>query len=127
MQCGQRKKVMLGLLLLLILLIGIIFRGFIFLRQVVDDKLYDNKNHYLSCRELPEAELVLQVVKDHREEVDQIRNVNPGNVTLWVDTVKCPGKAEIVIEYPGHGDRLKIEALINGDRFFVIPYRLVNT
>jgi hypothetical protein len=38
----------------------------------------------------------------------------------------CPGKADIVIWYASHAQRLVIEGILGADRFFGIPYRLRN-
>jgi hypothetical protein len=47
-------------------------------------------------------------------------------VGLDVDELTCPGRADVVFWYATHRDRLRIESLIGGDRFFGIPYRLQN-
>ena len=58
--------------------------------------------------------------------IEEIKRVNPGFVVVRIDTTTCPGKADIVIEYPSHQDRLAIEEIIDGETFFGVPYRLRN-
>ena len=39
---------------------------------------------------------------------------------------KCPGKADIYIEFGGISDSVRIKEIISGDTFFGIPYRMHN-
>lgn len=96
------------------------------LRRLVDDVVYDNRNHYLPCEQLPTLSEVEDVVKEHEDVIRQIEQVSPGNVGIEVDTVTCPGKADILIWYGSHEDRTTIEGIIGEDTFFGIPYRLQN-
>jgi hypothetical protein len=57
--------------------------------------------------------------------VEAIEGVNPGFVWVEVDD-SCPGKADIVIYYASHQDRLAIEEIIGRETFFGVPYRLRN-
>ncbi len=64
-----------------------------------------------------------------RSPVDLVRAieaVNPGRVGVDVDASTCPGRADLLIWYASHADRLAIERLIGSDTFFGIPYRLEN-
>jgi hypothetical protein len=65
-------------------------------------------------------------VEEHQDTVERIMEVNPGFVWLEVDDASCPGRADIVIYYPSHRNRLAIEEIIGGDTFFGVPYRLRN-
>jgi hypothetical protein len=116
------------LLLLVALLVGGIFAELRTnqIRRWIDDFLYDSKNHYLPCAKLPTESEVRRVVEQHQEAVQKIEQLNPGFVDVRIDSSTCPGKADIVIVYPSHEDRLAIEDIIGGERFFGIPYRLRN-
>lgn len=94
-------------------------------RRVIDDVVYDNKNHYLPCKKLPIEGEVVAVLEQHQDLVREIEGVNPGLVGIDIDT-SCPGKADLVIWYASHGDRLEIEQILGADTFFGIPYRLNN-
>ena len=96
-----------------------------FLRAMVDLTLYDNRQHYLSCNQLPAIEEVQRVMADHRDVLEQIEAAHP-NVTIMVDD-SCPGKGSIRIDFPGRTQREQIEAIIGSDTFFGIPYALINT
>ncbi len=96
------------------------------LRRMVDDMLYDSYNHYLPCEALPEAAEVNSVVEEHVEEIRRIEQVDPESVVVRVDTGTCPGKADLVIFYGAHRHRVEIEAIIAGNRFHGIPFRLAN-
>jgi hypothetical protein len=96
------------------------------LQRAVDDLLYDNKNHYLPCDELPAAAEVNAIFQAHHDRIAAIELVNPGLVGVEIDSTTCPGKADLLIWYASHADRLEIEKIIGGDTFFGVPYRLQN-
>jgi hypothetical protein len=90
----------------------------------ISSTVYDNRVHYSSCEELPSLSNVEQVMEDHHDVIQQIENIDPGFIRVYIDS-SCPGKGSLVIEYPSHGDRVQIEALI-GETFFGIPWKGVN-
>jgi hypothetical protein len=96
------------------------------LRRAIDDLVYDSRNHYLPCEQLPTEAEVRQVVEAHADVIQQIEQVDPGNVEVMINTRGCPGKADLLIGYPSHQDRLDIEAIIASETFYGIPYRLLN-
>lgn len=85
-----------------------------------------NKDHNMTCAELPTAAEVTKVVEDHQDVVQRIKDVNPGQVFFDIDKETCPSRADIVISFASHRDRLAIEKIIDGDTFFGVPYRLRN-
>ncbi len=96
------------------------------IRRALDDLIYDNKNHYLQCDMLPTEAEVNQVVQDHHDIVEAIKKVNPGLVGVDIDSTTCPGRADLLIWYASHENRLEIEKIIGDDTFFGVPYRLRN-
>jgi len=96
------------------------------LRHTIDNFVYDNKNHYLPCDKLPTEAEVNRVIQEHQDIVEAIEKVNVGSVGVEIDTTTCPGKADLLIWYASHTDRIQIEKIIGGDTFFGIPYRLNN-
>lgn len=96
-----------------------------FIKRFISDVVYDNRIQDLSCEELPTLADVEQVMEEHQDVIQQIENINPGFIRVYIDT-SCPGKGSLIIEYPSHSDRLRIEALI-GDTFFGIPWKGINT
>jgi hypothetical protein len=97
-----------------------------FIRRIIDDVIYDNRNHYLSCEQLPTVSEVMQVVEEHQDVIQEIEAVKPGFVGSEIDKFSCSGKADIVFWYGGHQDRTVIESIINDETFFGVPYRLHN-
>jgi hypothetical protein len=95
-------------------------------RKFLDDVIYDNRNHYLSCEQLPTLSQVESVVAEHQDVIRRIGQVNPGFVGIEIDSTVCSGKADILFWYGSHRDRLTIEGIIGSDTFFGIPYRLQN-
>jgi hypothetical protein len=96
------------------------------IRRLVDNYVYDNRNHYLPCRMLPAAAEVEAAVREHQDILQAIQGVDPGLVGVDVDSSTCPGKADLLIWYASHQDRLAIESIIASDTFFGVPYRLEN-
>jgi len=95
-------------------------------RRLYNNLILDNRDHFLSCEELPPLSEVTMVVESHANVIEEIKRVNPGFVVVRIDSTICPGKADIVIEYPSHQNRLAIEEIIDGETFFDVPYRLRN-
>ena len=96
------------------------------LQRAYDNYILDNVNHYLPCEKLPTEAEVTRIVKEHKEVIQKIIELNPGFVGVEVDTTICPGKADLIIWYGSHQDRVAIEGIIGGDTFFGLPYRLQN-
>ena len=95
-------------------------------KRVYDNFALDNRNHYLSCQELPTKLEVGRILEQHRDVVQQIQEIAPGLVGVEIDSLTCQGKADLLIWYGTHQQRLAIEKIIDGDTFFGIPYRLQN-
>ena len=110
-----------------LLLIGAIAEWqFKVLQRAYDHFILDNRNHYLSCNELPPKLEVERIVEGHRDVIRQIEQVAPGSTGVEIDTLTCEGKADLLIWYGTHEQRIAIEAMIGEDTFFGIPYRLQN-
>ncbi len=116
------------LLLILILCMGIwiLEAQTKFFRRVYDEMILDNRNHYLSCEQLPLEAEAIQVLDEHQDAIKKIKQINPGFVGAEMDASTCPGKADILFWYGSHKDRLLIEDIIAGETFYGIPYRLEN-
>ena len=97
-----------------------------FLRRTYDEIVLDNRNHYLSCAQLPTEVEVRHVMEEHQQTIKRINQINPGFVGMEIDSSTCPGKADILFWYGTHQDRLRIEEIIAGETFYGIPYRLQN-
>lgn len=95
-------------------------------RRAYDNYVLDNRNHYLPCRDLPAKTEVESIVEQHQGVIQQIEQVAPGFVGIEIDSSTCEGKADLLIWYGSHQQRIAIEKVINGDTFFGIPYRLQN-
>jgi len=95
------------------------------MRRWIDDVIYDNRNHYLPCEQLPSVSEVKKVLVEHYDVVQHIEAVNFGFVGIEVNTCGA-GNADITFWYGSHQDRIVIEQIIGGDTFFGIPYNLQN-
>jgi hypothetical protein len=96
------------------------------LRRAYDNYVLDNRNHYLACEELPMRVEVERIVKHHQDVIQRIEQVAPGFVGVEIDSSACEGKADLLIWYGSHQQRMEIEKIIDGDSFFEVPYRLQN-
>lgn len=95
------------------------------IRRTIDNFVYDNRYHYLPCERLPAVADVDRVIQEHQAIIRSIEQVHPGFVGVEVASV-CPGKADVVIWYASHTDRVTIESIIDDDTFLGLPYRLQN-
>ena len=128
MKDSLRKNVVLlilGLLLTCVTAVMVETR-FKVLQRAYDNFMMDNRNHYLACKDLPGRIEVERILEQHREIIEQIQQVAPGFVGVEIDSVTCEEKADILIWYGTHEQRVAIEKIIAGDTFFGIPYRLQN-
>jgi hypothetical protein len=91
-----------------------------------DNFVLDNRNHYLPCQDLPTKIEVERVVAQHKDVIQQIQQIDPGFTGIEIDTLNCEGKADLLIWYGTHEQRVAIEKIIKADTFFGIPYRLQN-
>lgn len=96
------------------------------LGRIYADRVLDNRPHYLSCQQLVTPQEMEVVLGRHQDTVSRIEQVNPGLVGVEIDTLTCPGKADLIIWYASHQDRQAIEAIIGSDTFFGLPYQLEN-
>lgn len=97
-----------------------------FFRSAYDEIVLDNRNHYLSCEQQPAEAEVRRVMDEHQDVIKKIEQINPGFVGVEMETSICPGKADLLVWYGTHEDRLLIEDIIAGETFYGIPYRLQN-
>ena len=91
-----------------------------------DNFVLDNRNHYLSCQELPTKLEVEKALEQHKDVVRNIEQIAPGFVGVEIGSLSCEGKADLLIWYGTHQQRRTIEKIVDGDTFFGIPYRLQN-
>jgi len=104
---------------------GIILGGAIIFYWVVEPLLIigqDTKR--VPCDQLPNMSQAEQIYNEHLDTVEQIENINPGNVFVSL-VERCPGKGEVEIHYDTMSTRKLIKDLI-GDTFFGIPYVMFN-
>jgi hypothetical protein len=108
------------------LLMVVVESRFKLARRGYDHFIMDNRNHYLSCEELPPGDNVERIVEQHEDVIQQIQQVAPGFVGVEIDSFTCEGKADLILWYGTHEQRVAIEEIIGSDTFFGIPYRLQN-
>jgi hypothetical protein len=97
-----------------------------FIRKTYDQIVLDNRNHYLSCDQLPTAAEVRRVMEEHQDIIKKIEQIHPGFVGVEMDTSMCAGKADVLFWYGTHEERLLIEDIVAEETFYGIPYRLQN-
>lgn len=95
-----------------------------FIQEIIAGVVYDNRINNLGCEELPPLSDVERIMEEHKEVIQQIEAIDPGFIIVYIDS-SCPGKGSLVIEYPSHADRLRIQELI-GNTFFGVPWKGIN-
>lgn len=126
MNKGRRISVLIVVFLVVCLVAFAIELQTNIIKRTIDNFIYDNKNHYLSCDKLPAEAIVREIILDNQAVVFEIERVNPGFVGVDIETTACPGKADLVIWFASHQDRLEIERIISNDTFYGVPFRLQN-
>jgi hypothetical protein len=94
--------------------------------NLYNDLVLGNRDHFLSCAELPTEADVRRTMQAHQDEIGRIEQIHPGSIEVAIDAETCPGRADIVINFATRADRSMIESVIGGDTFFGIPFRLRN-
>lgn len=116
--------IILCIIILLIVAAVIVEKQTHILQRVIDAKLYGSYFHYLPCDELPTNAEVRQVLQEHADVAQAIRDVNPGNVGIMIGS-PCWDGADLTIWYNDRADRQEIEAFLSEDLlFFGIPVNL---
>lgn len=124
-----------GKKILIILIFILLFGGIYYFRQKIYvtyvDVILDNRYHGVACENLPSVSDVERVLVEKENLVNRIKSVRPGedenHSYISVDTNEpCVNKGEIMISYPSHDDRVKIEMILKDDSFDGIPYNLIN-
>ena len=96
------------------------------LGRLYNDIVLDNHDHFLPCEGLPTSTEVNRIVDEHEDVLKAIKDINPGHIFVEIDDYTCPGRADIIISYATHKDRLAIEEIIGGHTFFGVPCRFRN-
>ena len=96
------------------------------LGRLYNDVVLDNYDHFLPCERLPTSTEVYRIAEEHEGVLKAIKDVNPGHIFVEIDDHTCPGRADIIISFATHQDRLAIEEIIGGHTFFGVPCRLRN-
>jgi hypothetical protein len=95
----------------------------------VQDRFYDSVPSAVACADLPSLAAVEKAIVSKPVLVQRLQAVGgkPDVVTVLADDTRCghTDHAEILILYPGHEERLRIEAILKRDGFGV-PVALRN-
>src|SRR4030042_3213782 len=86
------------------------------LRRIIDDKIYDNKYHYISCEKLPSLSEVEKTYSSNIDVIRRIEEVNPGLVGAEIQSPYYD-KGDILFWYGSHKDRIIIERIIGSETF----------
>ena len=84
----------------------------------------DNKK--VACNDLPTVDEVQKVLTEHKDVIKELEKLSDTN-SIWfsIDTERCSGKADILIYYGTESQRKQIKEKI-GEKFFGVPYRMLN-
>jgi len=96
------------------------------LGRLYNEVVLDDYDHFLPCEELPSAAQVRRIVEEHEDIVRAIQEINPGHIFVEVDYSSCLGRADIIVSYATHQDRLAIEEILGGHSFYGVPCRFRN-
>jgi len=99
-----------------------------FYRDVYNNVVLDNYDHWLPCSKLPVLAQVEATMSQNRDTLERIKVVDPtGRPGIIVNVAEvCKGRGDIEISYGAHRHRVQIEAILGNQTFFGIPVRLRN-
>ncbi len=98
----NKKKLFIAIVITLVLIIAIAIiseQKTHLVSKVLDNMIADNKNHYLSCDQLPGVQQVDKVVREHKDVVEQIvkevgKRYRDTEVTpVWRDSTVTDGES----------------------------------
>ena len=99
-----------------------------YVRDLLAEELWGSRPHRVPCDKWPTLDEVQRVIDQQVQAVRQIEAVNPGFTEVIINTMGCPGRADIRIWYVSYSDRDAIKSIIgDGKYFFGVPYQLRNT
>jgi len=122
----QRFLLALAALLLIFLAALLLEKQTHLFGRYISDRLYDSRDHYLPCSALPTEAEVRRTLQEHRDMIAAIEQVHPEHAGVEVDDTSCPGRADLIIWYASHQDRVAIEGLLASGTFHGVPVRLQN-
>lgn len=117
-----------GLLVGAVVITAVLKANTYYIRDLVIGQIYMDKPHRVPCDKWPTPIEVQRVIDQQAQIVSQIESVNPGFVRVTINTMSCPGKADIRILYASKRDREAISSIIgDGKCFFGVPFQMRNT
>ena len=123
----RRLRYVFGLALLGILVLTVVEARTYYGRDLLVETVYGSKPHRVPCDQWPTPDEVRRVIEQHQEVVRQIESINPGFTVLDINTLSCPGRADIQILYATARDREAIKLILEGGKyFFGVPYQMWN-
>ena len=118
---------LLGTALLGALALAIFEANTYYMRNRVLESVYGASPHRVPCDKLPTPDEVRRVLSEHSQVVSEIKSINPGFTVVEINTMKCPGKADILILYASASDREAIKAILgDGKYLYGVPYDMKN-
>ena len=99
-----------------------------YVRDRLAVSIYGSAPHRVPCEQRPTPGEVRQAIDRNADLVTRIESVNPGRVSVWLNTTdKCPGRADIHILYATMRDLDAIKMIVGDDKYlFGVPYRMLN-
>ena len=126
----MKKKFLITLSIIISIVVVFILAEFKWhlMRSAYDRYVLDNKISYLSCEEMPLRTEIADVLNAHQKEVNAITRIG-GVVELGIEDKNgavCADRGKLVIRYGGDNQKRMIEKTIGSNKFFGIPYDLIN-
>lgn len=113
---------MLGVLVMIVVEVSTYY-----VRDQFHQSFYGAKPHRVPCKDWLTPGEVQRILEDHLDVVHRIEAINPGFVAVNVNTISCPGKADIRIYYATAADRQAIKSELGESKYlFGVPYQLHN-
>ncbi len=99
-----------------------------FYRDVYNDVMLDNYDHWLPCDALPTFEKIETTMAQRQDTLKRVGEVDlSGRPGIFIEATEvCEGRGDILIEYGAHRHREQIEDILKDRTLHGIPVRLRN-
>ena len=118
----------LGTLTIVVAILAVVEANTALVQDSVSEALLGTKRTRVPCAQWPTPDEARHAIDEHPQVVNQIVAVSPRVVSVEVEGRKrCPGKALIMIYFPGWREENAIMSILGDEIYFLgIPYEMRN-
>ena len=122
------RLTVLGTLIIVVAILAVVEANTAFVQNLVLEALSGAKRTRVPCARWPTPDEARQAIDEHPQIVNQIVAVSPRVVSVEIEERdRCPGKALIMIYFPGWREEKAIMLILGDENYFLgVPYEMRN-